>query len=116
VDGTDGLTQVLTTFAAREDALTVARAAVDARVAACVQIIGPITSVYRWQGRIEEAEEYLCLFKAPGEAVEQLASFIRDRHPYDTPELTAVPSSWVDERYAEWARAETINQESTSGG
>ena len=111
MDGSDGLTQILTTFASREEALSLARAAVDARVAACVQIIGPITSVYRWQGSVEEAEEYLCLFKAPSEGAGQLSAFIRERHPYTTPELTSVRSSWVDEGYLSWAAGETIRAE-----
>ncbi len=77
-------------------------------MAACVQIIGPITSVFRWQGSVEEAEEFLCLFKSPAERLERLAAFVRERHPYDTPELTAVRSEFVDERYLAWARAETV--------
>jgi periplasmic divalent cation tolerance protein len=81
---------------------------VQARVAACVQVVGPILSVYRWEGRIEETEEFLCLMKAPAEGLERLASFVRNRHPYDTPELTALPARWVDERYLAWAVAETV--------
>ena len=103
-----GLAQLITTFDAREQALDMARQAVEARVAACVQIVGPITSVYRWQGAVEQAEEFLCLFKAPAERMDGLVAFVRERHPYDTPEITTVTSAFVDERYLEWARAETI--------
>jgi periplasmic divalent cation tolerance protein len=97
----------MTTLESREQALELARAAVNERVAACVQVVGPITSVYRWEGRVEESAEYLCLLKVPADGVERLARFVRDRHPYDTPELTAVESSFVDPRYLAWARAET---------
>jgi periplasmic divalent cation tolerance protein len=102
------LVQLLTTVESREQALHLSHAAVDARVAACVQIVGPITSVYRWEGQVEEATEFLLLMKAAGEGLERLAAFVRDRHPYDTPEITVIESPFVDERYLAWARAETI--------
>ena len=101
------LVQLITTLESREQALSLAREAVDSRTAACVQVIGPITSVYRWHGDVEETEEFLCLLKVPSEGVERLTQFVRDRHPYDTPELTAVESTFVDERYLTWARSET---------
>jgi periplasmic divalent cation tolerance protein len=101
------LVQLITTLESREDALSLAREVVDARTAACVQVIGPITSVYRWEGRVQETEEYLCLLKAPSEGLERLVQFVRERHPYDTPELTAVGSTFVDERYLAWTRSET---------
>jgi periplasmic divalent cation tolerance protein len=101
------LVQLITTLESREQALSLARDAVEARTAACVQVIGPITSVYRWHGEMEETEEFLCLLKVPSEGMEKLVQFVRDRHPYDTPELTAVGSTFVDERYLAWARAET---------
>jgi periplasmic divalent cation tolerance protein len=103
------LVQVFTTVASREQAMELARSAVEARVAACVQVLGPIESVYRWQGEVEQAEEYLCLMKAPSEALVRLTGFIRERHPYDTPELTAVESVFVDDRYLTWARSETVD-------
>jgi periplasmic divalent cation tolerance protein len=105
------LAQLLTTVETREQALELAHAAVEARVAACVQIVGPITSVYRWEGKVEEAGEFLLLMKAPGESIERLAAFVRDRHPYDTPEITAIESSFVDERYLAWAREEIVGPE-----
>lgn len=101
------LVQLFTTLESRDEALALGREAVDARAAACVQVIGPITSVYRWEGEVEETEEFLCLMKVPSEGLERLVQFVRDRHPYDTPELTAVDSAFVDERYLAWARSET---------
>jgi periplasmic divalent cation tolerance protein len=98
------LVQLVTTFAGREAALALTRAAIQARVAACGQVIGPITSVYRWEQAMHEEEEYLCVMKVPSEGLEALTTFVRDRHPYDTPELTALPSTYVDERYLAWAR------------
>ncbi len=101
------LAQLFTTFESRDDAMSLGREAVDARAAACVQVIGPITSIYRWDGAVEETEEFLCLMKVPREGLERLVQFVRDRHPYDTPELTAVDSAFVEERYLSWARSET---------
>jgi len=107
------LVQLITTVQSREDALTLARGAVDGRVAACVQIIGPITSVYRWKGDVEEATEFLCVMKTPLEDLERLIVFVRQRHPYDTPEITAVESLFTDDRYLAWAQAETVAPEAT---
>jgi periplasmic divalent cation tolerance protein len=103
------LVQLLTTLGSREEALDLARAAVEARVAACVQVLGPITSVYRWRGEMEETDEYLCLMKTPAERVEELAGFVRERHPYDTPEITTVESDFVDARYGAWVVRETAS-------
>lgn len=99
------LVQLVTTFPERKAALDVARAAVQARVAACGQVIGPITSVYRWEGEVNEAEEYLCLIKVPAGGLHSLTAFVRERHPYETPELTALPCTYVDDHYLAWARA-----------
>jgi periplasmic divalent cation tolerance protein len=103
-----GLVQLITTIGSREEALALGRAVVDDRAAACVQVVGPITSVYRWEGTAREDEEYLCLMKVPSERVERLIQFVRGRHPYDTPELTVVSSEFVDHSYLAWAEAETV--------
>ena len=108
------LIQLVTTVGSREQALELADAVVEGRVAACVQVLGPITSVYRWHGEVERAEEYLCLMKTPAARLERLAAFVRDRHPYDTPEITAVESLFTDRRYLAWALAETIRGEGSS--
>ncbi len=101
------LVQLITTLESRDRALTLAREVVDARTAACVQVVGPITSIYRWKGTVEEAEEFLCLMKVPSDGLERLVRFVRERHPYETPEITTVESAFVDERYLAWARSET---------
>jgi periplasmic divalent cation tolerance protein len=100
------LVQLLTTLENEDQALSMAREVVDARAAACVQVVGPIKSVYRWKGRTREETEFLCLMKVPNDRLERLVSFVRERHPYDTPELTALPSSFVDGRFLAWARRE----------
>jgi periplasmic divalent cation tolerance protein len=102
------LAQLITTVSSREQAVELGHAVVDERVAACVQVLGPITSVFRWEGSVREEQEYLCLMKVPSERLERLLQFVRGRHPYDTPELTVVNSDLVDERYVAWAESETV--------
>lgn len=97
------LLQVLTTVDSRERAVELGRAVVDARRAACVQILGPMTSVYRWEGEVREEAEFLCLLKVVHDGLHGLLAFVRERHPYDTPELTVVESVFTDERYLAWA-------------
>lgn len=83
--------QVFITFPTRESAESVAEGLVANRLAACVQILGPITSVYRWQGQVESASEWLCLIKSSQEAFQDLANFVKSRHSYEVPEIIAVP-------------------------
>jgi len=103
------LVQLVTTVPDRSTALSLARGVVERRLAACVQLLDPITSVYRWDGQIREEGEVLCLMKVPSERVEALVAHVRANHPYDTPEIAAIESSFVDERYLAWARAGTTD-------
>jgi periplasmic divalent cation tolerance protein len=105
-----GLVQLITTVGSKEDALAMARATVEARAVACVQVLGPITSVYRWDGELLEDQEFLCLMKVPSDRVERLIQMVKERHPYDTPELTTVESLFVDPRYMAWAELETTRR------
>ena len=70
--------------------------------------------MFRWEGKVEEATEHLCLMKAPLEELERLVAFVRERHPYDTPEITAVESLFTDDRYLSWARSETVVRKPSS--
>src|SRR5437879_3469384 len=86
------LVQVLTALPGREEALGLAREVVEARLAACVQIVDGITSVYRWQGEVREESEALCVMKVPADRAAVLIDRVRARHPYETPEITSVPA------------------------
>ena len=99
--------QVSTTTDASEKAEALARSAVEARVAACGQVIGPITSVYRWQGAVETAQEWLVLFKTTAEGVEPLVAHVRAEHSYDVPEIICTPIVAGNPDYLEWLTAET---------
>lgn len=94
--------QVTTTTATKEDAQRIAAALVERRLAACVQVGGPITSCYRWQGAIETAEEWLCTIKTTRAAYEQVERAIRQLHPYDEPEIIAVPIVAGSAGYLQW--------------
>jgi len=94
--------QIVTTTARPEDAQRIARALVESRLAACVQVLGPITSTYHWQGRIETAEEWQCWAKTRRELYERAAGEIRRLHPYETPEILALPVLFGDEKYLRW--------------
>jgi len=94
-----------TTVSTRADADKLARALVESRLAACVQIDGPITSVYSWQNKLETAPEFRLTIKFPSANAPALETWLRANHPYDTPEWLAVPSEIVAEKYLSWALA-----------
>ncbi len=101
--------QVITTLGSADDAHTLARALVEQRLAACVQIVGPVTSVYRWQDRIEEAQEYLCLIKTRLELYQRLEQAIRAVHPYQVPEILAFPVAAGSRDYLAWLSDQTVS-------
>jgi periplasmic divalent cation tolerance protein len=98
--------QVQTAVAAEADAERIARAVLEARAAACVQVVGPVTSRYWWQGEIQTEVEYLLLCKTHTEAVERLLELIRAAHPYEVPELIATPIVNGSADYLRWIAAE----------
>ena len=93
---------VTTTTETIDEAKRIAHILVEARLAACVQIIGPITSIYRWEGAVEEAAEYLCVVKTRADRYHQLEAAIREHHSYDVPEIIAVPVVEGSEPYLDW--------------
>ena len=94
--------QVSTTLATREQAEALARRLVDARLAACVQLVGPITSVYRWKGEISRDEETLLLIKSRRDLVPAIAALFREAHPYEVPELIATEVVEGGASYLAW--------------
>ena len=99
--------QVITTTEKREDAERIARKLVEARLAACVQVLGPIRSTYRWKGAIETAEEWQCVAKSRADLFDRIDAAIRAVHPYDVPEILAVPIAAGSRAYLEWLDGET---------
>ena len=98
---------VLTTTDTRERAQDLAAGAVERRLAACAQIDGPVTSVYRWQGTIETDTEWRVLYKTTATRYPDLVAHIEAVHTYDTPEIIATPVTAGGDAYLAWLRAET---------
>ncbi len=94
--------QVLTTVESREDAERIARTLVEERLAACVQVLGPISSTYRWQGAIRASQEWLCLAKSRRGLYDAIEKAIRRVHPYQVPEILAVPIVAGSAAYLAW--------------
>jgi periplasmic divalent cation tolerance protein len=93
---------VLTTFPVDGDVRSFARTLVEERIAACVNVLPPMQSTYRWQGKVEEASEHQVIIKTTTEAVERLKARVTSLHPYDVPEILIVPISGGGARYLEW--------------
>jgi periplasmic divalent cation tolerance protein len=94
--------QIITTAGNREEADRIATTLVDRRLAACVQIVGPIRSVYRWEGQIEHSEEWLCQIKTTREQYGAVEAAIREVHSYDCPEIIATQIIAGSAGYLQW--------------
>jgi periplasmic divalent cation tolerance protein len=105
----DDVVQVLTTIDGRDAAVFLAERLVEGRTAACVQVVGPIQSVYRWRGAVERAEEWLCVAKTTRARYTDLERSIREGHPYDLPEITALPVVAGGADYLAWVAGETAS-------
>jgi periplasmic divalent cation tolerance protein len=104
---TDEYVQVFTTVEKREDADRIASTVVNSRLAACAQILGPIHSTYWWKGKVEEAGEWLLMMKTRQDHFSALEKEIRTVHPYEVPEIIALPIVAGSESYLKWIEEET---------
>jgi periplasmic divalent cation tolerance protein len=102
-----GIVTVYATFASDEEARRIARTLVEERLAACANIVGPIHSIYRWQGRIEEAGEVAALFKTTVREAEALIARLAELHSYDVPAAIVWPIAGALPAYAAWVEEET---------
>ncbi len=101
-----GVLTVLTTVDSAEAAAALARGAVEARLAACAQISGPVTSVYHWKDALETSQEWQVLFKTTTAAYPALEARLTAGHPYDTPEIIATPVVRGSADYLAWVAGE----------
>ena len=100
---------VVTTTEREEDAAAIAQALVEAQLAACVQVLGPVRSTYRWQGKIETAREWQCWAKSRRELYDEIERAIRRIHPYDVPEILALPIVAGSQSYLAWLSEQVKN-------
>lgn len=93
---------VLVMAGSEDEAASIARTLVDERLAACVNIVGPARSIYRWRGAVEDAREYLLLIKTRARLYSSVERRVRELHSYDVPEVVALPFASGSHPYLEW--------------
>lgn len=98
---------LLTTLPDPDTARQLARRLVEERLAACVNVLEGCTSVYRWQGAVEEAAETVLVIKTAQDRYAALETFLRQQHPYELPEIIALPVVQGLPEYLDWVRAQT---------
>lgn len=98
--------QIFTTTEKKDDAEVISREVVEKRLAACAQVLGPITSIYWWKEEIEKTEEWLCIMKSRSDLFEELEEAIKSIHPYEVPEIVAAPIVSGSHSYLEWLEQE----------
>jgi periplasmic divalent cation tolerance protein len=98
---------VMVTAGSAEEAAGIGRALVTERLAACANVVGPIRSIYRWEGAVEDATEHLLLVKARRADVAALEARVRELHSYDVPEVVALPIADGSAAYLAWLAEST---------
>jgi periplasmic divalent cation tolerance protein len=98
---------VSTTVDKREVLEQIGRILLKKRLVACVQISGPVKSMYWWRGRLEEADEWIGVMKTRGELYSEVEKEVRALHPYDVPEIVAVEVRNLSQAYEKWVIDET---------
>ena len=98
---------VLTTLPSAEAAAELAKAVVGEKLAACANLLPAVRSIYRWQGRVQDEGEVLVLFKTRQEHFERLKARLLELHPYEIPEVLAIPVEQGYQAYLDWLGQET---------
>jgi periplasmic divalent cation tolerance protein len=106
MDSTDYVI-VMTTLPADADAATFARTLVEARLAACVNLLPVMDSVYRWEGAVEQERERQLVIKTSRARIEALWDRVREMHPYDVPEFIVLPIADGNDAYLRWVGEST---------
>lgn len=100
---------VLVTMPDMETGLGLSRAMVEEKLAACANLVPGITSIYRWAGEVQEDEEVLLVLKTTSSSLDRLMSRVRDLHPYDVPEILALPVTEGHPPYLSWVLGEVAS-------
>jgi periplasmic divalent cation tolerance protein len=98
---------VLVTASSSDEAVNIASALVEERLAACANVVGPIRSIYRWQEAVEDAEEHLLVIKARASDFAAVEERVRELHGYDVPEIVALPLRAGSAPYLAWLAEST---------
>ena len=98
---------VLTTAGSQEEARKIAHALVDRRLAACVNIVPQVESIYRWQGKVESAAEWLLVIKTQASTFEKVRTTIKELHSYDLPECVMLEVAAGSQEYLDWIAENT---------
>ena len=104
--------QISTTTETKKQAQKIAKYLVEQKLAACVQISGPIESTYRWKGKVETTGEHLCLIKTRASLFKKVEAAIKKLHPYETPEIIATPIIKGSREYLNWLNESLTNNKS----
>src|SRR5947209_6287093 len=107
---------VLSTCGSQAEAERIASALVEKRLAACVNVLPGVTSIYRWEGAIERATEWLLLIKTRRDLFDDLSAEIKRLHSYDVPEVVALPITNGANSYLQWIDEETAPMRGDAGG
>ena len=105
MEAREGLIRIITTTSTREEAERIGALLVEKGFAACVQVSGPILSIYPWKGKIEKDEEWVLSVKTLEKVYDRCKEFIIEQHSYECPQIIAFPAKDVFEPYLDWARA-----------
>ena len=101
---------IQTTTSSRQDAERLAEVIVQRQLAGCVQIVGPIVSVYRWQDAVQKKEEFLVSIKTVDRAFASLSQLIREHHSYDVPEIILLPIQDGSRDYLDWLKQQVTTE------
>lgn len=104
IDAIDSAILVISTFADKDSASQFGTTAVESQLAACVNLIPGVTSIYQWKGRIEEEAEVIALIKTTTGKLVELEAFLQKNHPYDEPECVVLPIEAGSAGYLDWIK------------
>ncbi len=96
--------QIQTTFQKRSNAERIANMLCEKKLSACTQIVGPVTSIYKWKGKTEKSKEWLCIIETRASCYKKVEKAIKEIHPYELPEIIAVPITASSQEYLEWMK------------
>jgi len=103
--------QIITTTDTKEEAEKIAHILVEKGLAACVQVIGPVTSVYQWNGKIEISAEWICQIKTIKDLYNSVEKEILTHHKYELPEIIAIPILTGLKKYLDWMRMQVTTND-----